>query len=90
MSASPYYDVGVYLLGAANHNTNANLNANWVQGAQPQGWGLIPIWVGPQAPCVDNANLVKFNASNANAEIDPGGKSHIIPSVVESEDPLLR
>jgi photosystem II stability/assembly factor-like uncharacterized protein len=50
---SPYYDVGVYLNGAEGHTFNdPNLrNANWVNTVMGYGWGLIPIWFGPQNPC---------------------------------------
>ena len=49
---SPYFDVGIYANGAANHPHQDNLlNANWVQTVQDYGWGLMPFWVGEQAPC---------------------------------------
>jgi hypothetical protein len=51
-NASPYFDVGFYLNGAENHPHNdTNLTAGWVQGVSAEGWGLMPIWVGFQAPC---------------------------------------
>ena len=49
---SPYYDYQISLVGAANHPTNGNLVPNWVNRVESQGWGLWPVWVGPQAPCM--------------------------------------
>ena len=34
-----------------------NLKKTWVSDAKRQGWGLIPTWVGPQAPCACDPNL---------------------------------
>lgn len=51
MNSSPYYDTSVYLPGSPNRGTDIALTSAWVQGAQQQGWGLIPIWFGPQPPC---------------------------------------
>ena len=50
--SSPYFESGLYLPGAANKKKDINLNSTWVSTVSGQGWGLIPIWVGPQAPCV--------------------------------------
>jgi hypothetical protein len=61
---SPYYDYQISLPGAANHKTNANLTANWVTQVEGQCWGLWPVWVGPQAPCANDQNLVLITASN--------------------------
>ena len=49
--SSPYYDYGFYLKGAASHQTNPGLTSQWITGVTAQGWGLIPIWAGPQPPC---------------------------------------
>ncbi|MFZ0773448.1 MAG: glycoside hydrolase domain-containing protein [Candidatus Sulfotelmatobacter sp.] len=51
MNSSPYYDTSVYLPGSPNRGTDQALTQAWVQGAVQQGWGLIPIWFGPQRPC---------------------------------------
>ncbi len=48
-STSPYFDYGVYVGGV---NTKCvSLTSSWVNTVTGQGWGLIPIWVGPQAAC---------------------------------------
>ena len=46
---SPYYDYQVNLPGAANHRTNPGLSPAWVSTVEGYGWGLWPVWVGPQA-----------------------------------------
>lgn len=47
--SSPYFDYGVYVGGADTRC--ASVTSSWVKTVTGQGWGLIPIWVGPQAPC---------------------------------------
>jgi Rv2525c-like, glycoside hydrolase-like domain len=47
---SPYYDVGVYLPGGETHG-DSTVTKTWVTAVEGQGWGIIPIWDGPQAPC---------------------------------------
>jgi photosystem II stability/assembly factor-like uncharacterized protein len=54
---SPLVDVGFYANGGASHSKDPNLDANWVQGVIAQGWGLMPLWAGPQAPCACDPNL---------------------------------
>ena len=48
-TSSPYFDYGVYVGGVNTHCVS--LTSSWVKTVTGQGWGLIPIWVGPQAPC---------------------------------------
>jgi hypothetical protein len=50
-SASPYVDIGVYLGGSNRGCAQPNLTSSWVSSVWSQGWKLLPIWVGPQAPC---------------------------------------
>jgi hypothetical protein len=52
--ASPYRAIGVYIGGAARACPNAALNdSHWLTGVFAQGWKVLPIYVGPQAPCTD-------------------------------------
>jgi probable HAF family extracellular repeat protein len=67
IASSPYYEVGVYLPGAANRGTDPALNTTWVQGVTQQGWGMIPIWVRLQAPCVIQTGLSHFGPTVAEA-----------------------
>ena len=48
-TSTPYYNFGLYMGGAvATCPTNS---ASFVSALLEQGWRLMPIWVGPQAPC---------------------------------------
>ena len=67
MASSPYYDIGVYLPGAANRGTDPALTSTWVQDVVQQGWGIIPIWLGLQAPCVIQTGLGHFGPTAADA-----------------------
>jgi len=49
--SSPYYEVGVYTPGSPNRGHDVNLTSDWVEAVTAQGWGIIPIWFGLQAPC---------------------------------------
>src|SRR5687768_1450581 len=49
--SSPYWNVNVYIGGAARACAQSNLTPNWVASVHQQGWNFIPTWVGPQAPC---------------------------------------
>ena len=49
--ASPYRSVGVYIGGVARACAQPNLTKSWVSTVTGQGWGLLPIYVGLQAPC---------------------------------------
>jgi Rv2525c-like, glycoside hydrolase-like domain len=53
-----YAAVGVYIGGANAACAYGNLSAKWVQAAQGMGWGLIPTYVGPQAPCYGYGVLI--------------------------------
>jgi len=48
---SPYYDVGIYIGGVNRGCNQPNLTSSWVSTVHEQGWGFVPTWVGPQAPC---------------------------------------
>jgi hypothetical protein len=67
--SSPYYDVGIYLPGSpsgpsataptgtyATAHHYVDLTSTWVSAVQSQGWGIIPIWSGLQAPCACHPN----------------------------------
>lgn len=41
------------------------MGTDWVSAVHTQGWGIIPIWFGFQAPCVvDSTNITKFISSD--------------------------
>ena len=59
-TASTYDAVGVYIGGVSRSCPQPNLNAAWVAAASLQGWRIIPIYVGYQAPCTARPNVTKF------------------------------
>jgi hypothetical protein len=61
-----YAAVGIYVGGVDAACTFGNLSASWVRSATRMGWGLLPIYVGPQAPCYGGG--VTINPRNAAAE----------------------
>jgi hypothetical protein len=68
-SASPYRAAGLYLGGnnaACPPSSVPHLNAQWVTDVGNQGWGLLPLWVGPQAPCYGGSGA-KISTSTATA-----------------------
>ena len=51
---SPYSTVAVYIGGELRHCKNPFLDDGvWVPRVVEQGWRIIPIYVGPQAPCTN-------------------------------------
>jgi hypothetical protein len=60
--SSPYRTVGVYIGGANKGCAQPNLNASWVNTVTAQGWKLLPIWVGPQAPCTTLGSTTKLSS----------------------------
>jgi photosystem II stability/assembly factor-like uncharacterized protein len=48
---SPYRITNVYIGGSLLYHECSVPDANWIEAVQDQGWGTIPTWVGPQAPC---------------------------------------
>jgi hypothetical protein len=57
-AASPYKAANMYIGGASRGCSQPNLTADWVTQTIAQGWTLIPTYVGLQAPCVQNPNIV--------------------------------
>lgn len=48
---SPYRITNVYIGGGLLYHECTVPDAIWIDSIQEQGWGIIPTWVGPQAPC---------------------------------------
>lgn len=71
-NSSPYYDVGIYLPGSPNRHNDRTLvgdkGQKWVDAVIGQGWGIIPIWFGLQAPCSAERFPHQFSASAKDAE----------------------
>ena len=61
--ASPYRSFGSYIGGTNRACTQANLTPPWVTTVVSQGWSLMPLYVGLQAPCVSQASLKKLSTN---------------------------
>jgi hypothetical protein len=57
---SPFTSVGIYVGGANRGCSQPNLTSSWIQSTIAQGWKMIPIWVGPQAPCSALGSVTKI------------------------------
>ena len=65
---SAYRAVGIYLGGRDRACPSGNLTPSWVGAVSAQGWGLIPIYVGLQAPCATGKGLTKMQPAQAAQE----------------------
>jgi hypothetical protein len=66
-SASPYRAVGVYIGGVNRACGDGNLSAGWVAAAVGQGWSVMPLYVGLQAPCVSQSGLARLSGNTTTA-----------------------
>ena len=66
--ASPYRAAGIYIGGSMRACADGNLSSTWVTQVRSMGWGLLPIYVGAQAPCVSQGGLATISASQAAAQ----------------------
>lgn len=67
-SASPYRAIGVYVGGPNRYCAQPNLTPDWVTAVTEQGWKLLPVYVGLQAPCTDRLTTDTITASKATAQ----------------------
>jgi hypothetical protein len=65
--SSPFRAIGIYVGGANRGCSQPNLTLGWVQTVLNQGWKLIPIYVGLQAPCA-SISAAKIDPANAGAQ----------------------
>ena len=61
--SSPYRSVGIYIGGANRACGDGNLSSSWVSNVTSNGWSLIPLYVGLQAPC--NTQFATIDPSQA-------------------------
>jgi len=66
-SNSPYRYVNVYIGGNNAACPQPGLSSSWVGTVTGQGWGLIPTWVGPQAPCTSCTGCGRFSSNATKA-----------------------
>lgn len=66
-NSSPYSVVNIYMGGIsfASGCNYSGLNRDWIKNVQNIGWGYIPTWVGPQAPCSDLKYKFSFDTTTA-------------------------
>ena len=65
---SPYRAVGIYLGGRDRACSVGNLTPSWVGAVAAQGWALIPVYVGSQAPCAGQKDMAKMQPPQAGRE----------------------
>jgi Domain of unknown function (DUF1906) len=59
-NSSPFTSIGIYVGGANRACAQPNLTTSWIGTVTGQGWRLLPIWVGPQAPCTTLGSTTKM------------------------------
>jgi Domain of unknown function (DUF1906) len=67
-----YAAVGVYVGGANSACPYGNLSKTWFKSAAAMGWGMLPTYVGPQAPCWGYLGTL-INPAKAAAEGEAAG-----------------
>ena len=71
---TPYAAWGIYIGGEDRACSQPNLTSAWVSEVTTQGWHLLPLWVGPQNPCVPGFDHFSTNTSTAYSQ----GKSQAL------------
>jgi hypothetical protein len=66
--ASPYRTIGIYVGGINRACGDGNLSAGWIQTVRGQGWSMVPIYVGRQAPCAGQSGLAPIDPSQAQSQ----------------------
>ncbi len=69
-TSSRYFDVGVYIGGMSRSCPNTQLSASWFTAVTGQGWGVMPLWPGPQAPCADTKFPNEFSSNPVLAQAE--------------------
>lgn len=68
-TSSPYTSAAVYIGGALRGcPSQPNLTPAWVSTVTTQGWRLVPVWVGPQAPCGGFSQSISLDPATAAAQ----------------------
>lgn len=66
--ASAYRVIGIYIGGRNQACGGGHLTPEWVSRASAQGWSLVPVYVGLQAPCATETGLVAMRPARAAQE----------------------
>jgi hypothetical protein len=67
-TSSPYRAIGIYISGASRSCAQPNLTATWVTNQTNNGWRLIPIELGMQAPCGTRTPKMSSVAATARSQ----------------------
>jgi hypothetical protein len=79
--ASDMRSVGVYIGGINRGCDQPNLTSSWVVAVEGQGWNLVPIYVGLQAPCTGFTNRIitsKATTEGTDAADDAAAQAALI------------
>jgi len=63
-----YAAVGTYIGGINSACAYGNLSASWIRNVAAMGWGVLPTYVGRQAPCWNGGNGVRIKLGKAAAQ----------------------
>jgi hypothetical protein len=55
-----YSVVGIYIGGVNAACDGGNLSAHWIAAAAKMGWSMLPVYVGPQAPCLGYSTVISY------------------------------
>lgn len=66
--SSSYEAIGIYIGGVNRACPDGNLSPGWVQKVAQQGWSMLPIYVGRQAPCAFQSDLGPIRSKNVGAQ----------------------
>ena len=69
--------VGAYIGGVNAACAYGNLSASWIRSVAAMGWGVLPTYVGPQAPCWDGGNGVRIKPAKAAAQGSAAGRDAV-------------
>ena len=63
--SSPYGALGIYIGGRNRACAQPQLSAGWTRSATSVGWGLLPLYVGLQSPCITSGRSARMNPGSA-------------------------
>ncbi|GAB3960179.1 hypothetical protein GCM10027614_81360 [Micromonospora vulcania] len=67
-ASSPYGAIGIYISGGSRSCAQPNLTATWVANQTSNGWRLLPIELGYQAPCGTRTPKMSADPSTARSQ----------------------
>ncbi|WLS44723.1 DUF1906 domain-containing protein [Micromonospora profundi] len=67
-TSSPYGAIGIYISGDSRTCSQPNLTATWVANQTNNGWRLLPIELGYQAPCGTRAPKMSADPTTARSQ----------------------